>query len=90
MIGKGTGLAANASSRSHPAVAEESMTHFETSRVNELIRSNITGIREAAARLSETRDLQELEKDLAEVERAVAELKSTLAGLPYQHSSRKE
>lgn len=66
------------------------MTHFETSRVNELISSNIVGIREAAARLSETRDLQDLEKDLAEVEKAVAELKSTLAGLPYQHSSRKE
>lgn len=66
------------------------MTRIETSRVNEVIGSNIAVIREAAAKLTGTGDLQDLEKDLAELERAVAELKSTLAGLPYQHSSRKE
>lgn len=66
------------------------MTRIETSRVKEVIGFNIMGIKEAAAKLNEASELQELEKDLLELEKAVAELKSTLAGLPYQHSSRKE
>lgn len=66
------------------------MTRIVTPRVTEVISSNIVGIKEAAAKLNESCELQELEEDLVEVEKAVAELRSTLAGLPYQHPSPKE
>lgn len=62
------------------------MTRIETSRVREVIGFNIVAIKEAAARLDEQSELQQLESDLAALEKAVAELKDTLAGLPFRHA----
>ncbi|OGT97478.1 MAG: hypothetical protein A2079_03760 [Geobacteraceae bacterium GWC2_48_7] len=59
------------------------MTHFETSRVNELIGLQIGKIRELANLLNPNLDIQEIESRLAEVEVAVAELRNSLSALPH-------
>ncbi|HBG07786.1 MAG: hypothetical protein A2075_07285 [Geobacteraceae bacterium GWC2_58_44] len=63
------------------------MTRIETARVKEVIGFNITAIKDAATKLDVNSDLPELEANLSELERAVADLKTSLAGLPFQHSS---
>lgn len=59
------------------------MTHFETSRINELIGLQIGKIKEFAILLNPNMNIQEIEENIAEMEEAVAELKESLAALPH-------
>lgn len=60
------------------------MTHFETSRVNEVIGLNIGIIQEAARRLSAALDIEVLENEIVALEKSIEELKRSLAALPYR------
>lgn len=60
------------------------MTHIETSRVNELIETNIGIVQAAAGRLSARLELEELEDGIAQLEKTVEDLKESLAALPYK------
>ena len=59
------------------------MTHFETSRVNELIGLQIGKIKELVNLLNPSLDIQEIDSRLTEVEVAVAELRDSLSFLPH-------
>ena len=67
-----------------PGLREETMTHFETSRVNEVIGLNIGIVQEAARRLSAALDIEVLENEIVALEKSIEELKRSLAALPYR------
>lgn len=60
------------------------MTHFETSRVNEVIGINIGIVQEAARRLSASLEIETLEDEIVALEESIEELKRSLAALPYR------
>lgn len=59
------------------------MTHFATSRVNELLGLQISKVKELAGLLDPGMDIQNIESNLLELEKAVAELKDYLSALPH-------
>lgn len=60
------------------------MTHFETSRVNEVIGINIGIVQEAARRLSPGLELEQLQDEIVALERSIEELKKSIDSLPYR------
>jgi len=61
---------------------EETMTHIETARINEMLGLQIAVIRDAAAKLNGD-DLEHLEQDIAELENTIKKLREILEGLPH-------
>jgi len=62
------------------------MTHLETARVNEVIGLKIGMVQEAAHKLSETGEIEQLEADISTLEKNIADLKESLAAIPYKRS----
>lgn len=60
------------------------MTHYMTSRVNEMLGLQIATIQDLSRTLNAD-DLEQLERDISLVEKALNELKSMLVSLPHQH-----
>ena len=65
---------------------ETTMSHIETTRLNDLIATRIGAIQEFALAMNVNCEVQELETLVAELEGATAELKTTLAAIPHHHS----
>ena len=61
------------------------MTHLETSRVREMLKFQISAIRDYAARLDHDTEIEQLETDLVELESSVQDLKKMVEGLPHRH-----
>jgi exonuclease VII small subunit len=62
------------------------MTHFETSRIREMIGIKIGLVQQAAQRLSPALELEQLEEGVADLEKGIAELKDALTALPYKRT----
>jgi hypothetical protein len=60
------------------------MTHIETSRVNELLAGHMAIIKEFADKLDVNGDLEEIEANVVEIEQALADLKGALASIPHR------
>ncbi|HEY3309055.1 MAG TPA: hypothetical protein VGJ93_11425 [Desulfuromonadaceae bacterium] len=64
------------------------MTHYMTSRVNEMLGLQIATIQDLSRNLRAD-DLEHLERDISAMESAINELKSMLVSLPHQHEKQK-
>ena len=62
---------------------ETTMSHIETTRLNDLIAIRIGAIQEFAEAMTTNCEVQELEALVAELEEATAELKTTLEAIPH-------
>lgn len=60
------------------------MTHLETSRVKEMLKFQISAIRDYAARLDHDTEIEQLEEDMADLEKSIDDLKGMIKGLPHR------
>lgn len=60
------------------------MTHFETSRVKEMLKFQISAIRDYAARLDHDTEIEQLEADMVELEKSIDDLKGMIKSLPHR------
>jgi uncharacterized 2Fe-2S/4Fe-4S cluster protein (DUF4445 family) len=59
------------------------MTHYVTSRVNEMIGIQIGMVQQAARKLQMGNDIEVIEADVAELEKSISALKEILASVPH-------